>query len=626
MERSIDRAAREMLGVAKERGLVTAWDRYEAQTPQCRFGASGLCCRICVMGPCRIVEGKSTAGVCGAGVDTIAARNLVRMIAAGAAAHSDHGRDVAHTLLSASRDGDYTVKDPVKLRRVAYSFGIEAEGKDDRELAREVAEAALAEFGKQEGELLLAYRAPEPRVERWRRLGIMPRGIDREVVEIMHRTTMGVDADYRNIILQGMRCALADGWGGSMIATDLQDVLFGTPSPLRARVNLGVLDPEAVNIVVHGHEPTLSEMIVLAARDPELRRLAEEVGARGINIAGICCTANEILMRHGIPVAGNFLHQELAVMTGVVDAMVVDVQCIMPALSDLVKHFHTVLITTSPKAAIPGAEHVEFSEDRALEVAKEIVRKGIENFPRRNGGARVPDEAMDLIAGFTAESVFYFLGGRYRATYRPLNDAIIDGRLRGVAGIVGCNNPKITQDFAHVEMTKELIKHDVLVVTTGCAAIADAKAGLLRPEVAFELAGKGLQEICEAVGIPPVLHLGACVDNSRILIALTNMVHEGGLGDDISDIPVAGAAPEWMSEKAVAIGFYFVASGVFTVLGQPFPVTASEALMKFLTEDIEELVGGKFAFEPDPIKAAHLMIEHIDRKRHALKLREPMYA
>ena len=626
MERSIDRAAQEMLEVAHERGLQTAWDRYDSQTPQCRFGATGLCCRICVMGPCRIIEGKAPKGVCGASVDTIAARNLARMIAAGAAAHSDHGRDVAHTLLMASGESDYAVKDPVKLRQVAYSLGIEADGKDDRELAREVAEAALAEFGKQEGELVFPYRAPAPRVERWRRLGIMPRGIDREVVEIMHRTTMGVDTDYKNIIMQGLRCALADGWGGSMIATELQDVLFGTPSPLRAKVNLGVLDPEAVNIVVHGHEPTLSEMVVLAAQDPELLRMAEEAGAKGINIAGICCTANEILMRHGIPVAGNFLQQELAVMTGVVDAMVVDVQCIMPALSDLVKHFHTRLITTSPKAMIPGAEHVEFSEERALEVAKEIVRKGIENFPRRNGGAHVPDEAMDLIAGFTAESVFHFLGGRYRATYRPLNDAIIDGRLRGVAGIVGCNNPKITQDYAHVEMAKELIKHDVLVVTTGCAAIADAKAGLLRPEVAFELAGKGLQEICEAVGIPPVLHLGACVDNSRILIALTNMVHEGGLGDDISDIPAAGAAPEWMSEKAVAIGFYFVASGVFTVLGQPFPVTASEALMNFLTDGIEELVGGKFAFEPDPIKAAHLMIEHIDRKRHALKLREPMYA
>lgn len=626
MVRSIDKAAQEMLRVAQEQGLSTAWDRREQQGIPCRFGSQGLCCRVCQMGPCRIVEGRSPRGVCGADADTIAARNLLRMIAAGVAAHSDHGRDVAHTLLKAAEDGDYKVKDPVKLRRLAYSLGLESAGKDERSLAREVAERALEEFGRQEGELRFVLRAPERRVERWRRLGLVPRGIDREVVEIMHRTTMGVDADYRNLILQGMRCALADGWGGSMIATELQDVLFGTPSPLRGRVNLGVLDPAAVNIVVHGHEPTLSEMIVLAAQDPELQRQAKEKGAKGINIAGICCTANEILMRHGIPVAGNFLHQELAVMTGVVDAMVVDVQCIMPALSDLVKHFHTILVTTSPKAKIPGAEYVEFSEERALEVAKELVRMGVENFGRRNGRTYVPKEAMDLIAGFTAESVFYFLGGRYRATYRPLNDAIIDGRLRGVAGIVGCNNPKITQDFAHVEMAKELIKHDVLVVVTGCAAIADAKAGLLRPEAAFEFAGKGLQEICEAVGIPPVLHLGSCVDNSRILITLTNMVHEGGLGEDISDIPAAGAAPEWMSEKAVAIAFYFVASGVFTVLGSPFPIEGAPNLVRFLTEDIEDLVGGKFAFEPDPIKAAHLMLEHIERKRHALKLPALLYA
>ncbi len=626
MERSADRAAQEMLRVAQELGMETAWDRFEAQKPQCRFGASGLCCRVCVMGPCRIVEKKAPRGICGAGVDTIAARNLARMIAAGAAAHSDHGRDVAHTLLLAAQDSDYRIKDPVKLRRLAYSLGVELAGKDDLTLAKEVAERCLREFGRQEGELKLALRAPETRVERWRKLGIMPRGIDREIVEVLHRTSIGVDADYKNLILQGMRCALADGWGGSMIATELQDILFGTPNPLRARVNLGVLSPRAVNIVVHGHEPTLSEMVVLAAQDPELQRLAREKGAEGINIAGICCTANEILMRHGIPIAGNFLHQELAVMTGAVDLMVVDVQCIMPALADLTRHFHTVLVTTSPKAKIPGAEHLEFAEERALEVAKEIVRMGIENFSRRNGKVYIPNEAMDLIAGFTAESVFYFLGGRLRATYRPLNDAIIDGRLRGIAGIVGCNNPKITQDFAHIEMAKELIRNDVLVVTTGCAAIADAKAGLLRPEIAFELAGKGLQEICEAVGIPPVLHMGSCVDNSRILIALTNMVHEGGLGDDISDIPAAGAAPEWMSEKAVAIAFYFVASGVFTVLGNPFPIEASENLTRFLTEEIEKLVGGKFAFEPDPIKAAHLMLEHIERKRHALKLPAPMYA
>ncbi len=625
--RSIDRASLEVLE-ANDGQRETAWDRLDAMQPQCTFGSQGVCCRICSMGPCRIIPGKTDHGVCGADVDTIAARNLVRMIAGGAAAHSDHGRDVTHALLLAARDesSDYEIKDPVKLRQVAAAYGIGQNGASDREIAVALAERALADFGQQEGELKLAFRAPEKRVKRWQAAGVVPRGVDREIVEIMHRTHMGVDSEYHNIIQQGIRCSLADGWGGSMIATELQDVLFGTPSPIRGTVNLGVLDEKQVNLVVHGHEPVLSEMAVAAARDPELLELAAEAGAEGINVSGICCTANEILMRHGVPIAGNFLQQELAIMTGAVDLMMVDVQCIMPALADLVNHYHTKLVTTSPKAKFPGVEHVEFSEERALEIAKTIVRMAIENYGRRDQKPFIPDETMDLIAGFTAESVFSFLGGTYRSTYRPLNDAIIDGRLRGAAGVVGCNNPKITHDWAHVEMAKELIKNDVLVVTTGCSAIADAKHGLMRPEIAFELAGDGLKEICETVGIPPVLHVGSCVDNARILMVLTNMVHEGGLGEDISDLPVAGAAPEWMSEKAVSIGFYFVSSGVFTTLGMPFPIEGSENLTRYLTEEIESVVGGKFAFEPDPIAAARRMIDHIDAKRAALKLKEVMYA
>ena len=625
--RSIDRASLEILK-ADEGAHETAWDRLDAMQPQCKFGAEGVCCRICSMGPCRIIPGKTDRGVCGADVDTIAARNLVRMIAGGAAAHSDHGRDVAHALLLAARDesSDYEIKDPVKLRQVAAAYGIGQNGGSDREIAIAVAERALGNFGQQEGELELAFRAPARRVARWKDAGVVPRGVDREIVEIMHRTHMGVDTEYKNIVHQGIRCSLSDGWGGSMIATELQDVLFGTPSPIRGRVNLGVLDEKQVNLVVHGHEPVLSEMAVAAAQDPELLKEAADAGATGINVSGICCTANEILMRHGVPIAGNFLQQELAVMTGAVDLMMVDVQCIMPALADLVNHYHTKLVTTSPKAKFPGVEHVEFSEERALEIAKTIVRMAIGNFAKRDRKPFIPDETMDLIGGFTAESVFTFLGGTYRSTYRPLNDAIIDGRLRGAAGVVGCNNPKITHDWAHVEMAKELIKNDVLVVTTGCSAIADAKQGLMRPEIAFELAGDGLKEICETVGIPPVLHVGSCVDNARILVVLTNMVNEGGLGDDISDLPVAGAAPEWMSEKAVSIGFYFVSSGVFTTLGMPFPIEGSENLTRYVTEGIERDVGGKFAFEPDPIAAARLMIDHIDAKRAALKLKEVMYA
>ncbi len=628
-QKSVDRATQEMIQLAEGLNLETTWDRWEKQQPQCGFGQLGVCCRICNMGPCRIdpFGGEPRRGACGADADTFVARHLSRMIAAGTAAHSDHGRDVIHTLhLASEGKGGYMIKDPFKLRRLAVEFGIKVDGKSDAEVARDVADFAGRMFGQQEGELPLISRAPAKRQELWRKLGIVPRGIDREVVEVMHRSTMGVDNDYKNILMHGMRTALADGWGGSMIATDIQDVLFNTPQPIRSKVNLGVLKRDAINILVHGHEPVLSEMLVAASRDKDLLAMAEGQGAAGINVAGICCTANEILMRHGVPVAGNFLQQELAIVTGAVDLMVVDVQCVMPSVASLTSCFHTKLVTTSKKAKMPGVEHVDFSEESALDTAKEIVARAVESYSRRDPRkVNIPESRSDMVAGFTTESVFQFLGGRFRGTFRPLNDAVIDGRLRGAVGIVGCNNPNITHDYAHIELTRELLKKDVLIVTTGCAAIADGKCGLLRPEAAYEDAGPGLREICETVGIPPVLHVGACVDNSRILTTLIEIVSEGGLGDDFSKLPVAGSAPEWMSEKAVAIGFYFVASGVLTHFGTPHPVLGSPNVRRFITKDVEEIVGGRFFFESDPVKTAATIIEHLDHKRADLKLAPPMY-
>jgi carbon-monoxide dehydrogenase catalytic subunit len=626
-KRSSDKASQEMLKRMDEAGIQNAWDRLEEQEPQCGFGKLGICCRNCSMGPCRIdpFEEGPECGICGATADTIAARNLLRMVAAGAAAHSDHGRDIAHTLKMVAQSGqcDYMIKDGHKLKQVARRYGIKTEGRDTKEIVEDLSGVVMYEFGRQEGTLsTTAAYAPTARQKVWQKLGVTPRSIDREIVEIMHRTHMGVGSDYKNLVKQAIRCSLSDGWGGSLIATELSDILFGSPRPIRFGANLGVLDNKQVNIVVHGHEPTLSDIVVGVSHEPELVKMAQEKGAQGINIAGICCTANEILMRHGIPVAGNFLQQELAIMTGAVEVMLVDVQCIMPALSSLSSCFHTKLITTSPKCHIAGAEHIEFSEDRAVAVAKQIIRTAIENFGNRKANVNIPEARESGVAGFTTENVFYQLGGRFRPSYRPLNDAIISGRLRGAAGVVGCNNPKQVHDYCHLAMIKELIKNDVLVVSTGCGAMAAGKAGLMRPDAAFKYCGKGLREICETVGIPPVLHVGSCVDNSRILTILSNMVAEGGLGEDISDLPVAGAAPEWMSEKAVSIGMYFVASGVYTVIGEPLPIAGGTNLTRYLTEEIEKDVGGKWAFERDPVKAAKLMIEHIESKRDALGINE----
>ena len=629
-KRTNDPAAQSVLAKTDAAGIETAHDRHDEQEPRCGFGELGICCRICEMGPCRIspfAKGPKR-GICGATAATIVARHLIRQVAAGASAHSDHGHDIVNTLLQTAKGTalGYVIKSPERLFELAAEWGVSTDKKSVEQVASEMAELALKEFNNQEGEIRYPeMRAPKATVERWRRLGIIPVGVEHEIVETLHRTHEGVDADYKNLILHGLRTSLGDGWAGAMLATDFGDVLFGTPEPVRSQVNLGVLKEDEVNIVVHGHEPTLSEMVVAASRDPELIKLAKEKGAKGILVGGICCTANEILMRQGAPVVGNFLHQELAVATGAVDVMLVDVQCIMPALVEHAKRFHTKVITTSKKAKIPGAEHIQFDEHTALETAKKIVKIAIENFPSR-GPVDIPQEKTDLVAGFTVRNTFTHLGGRYRSSFRPLNDAIISGRLRGVAAVIGCNNVKKVQDLSHIRMVRELIANDVLVVMTGCAATACAKEGLLQPEAAAKWAGKGLQEICEAVGIPPVLHLGSCVDNSRILVALCEMINEGGLGQELADLPIAGAAPEAMCEKAIAIGFYCVASGAYVNYSPAMRVLGSSEVTEYLTEGIEADTGGKFSFEGDPVKAARLMIEHMDKKRAALKLRPMMYA
>ena len=628
--KSVDPATLQAHQHARELDVPTIWERHEAMQPICAFGDLGLCCTICYMGPCRIdpFSRADIRGACGAGRDTIAARNFTRAVSAGVAAHSDHARGICHTLIAAAKGKApaYQITDAKKLKRVAAEFGLKTDNVNTADLAIQVGGKLLSDFGKTEGFLAFTKRAPREQQERWERSGVLPRAIDREVVECLHRTHEGVDADYHSLILAAVRCALADGWGGSMIATELQDILFGSPRPIRSKVNLGVLRKDSVNVVVHGHEPVLSEMLAKAAKEPEILDYAKSRGAQGIVLAGICCTANEILMRQGMPVAGNFLQQELAVTTGAVEAMVVDVQCVMPGLAQAAQHFHTKLITTSNKARIPGVDHVEFDERKARDCARAILRTAADNFRQRDPAkVDIPPQSMDLVAGFTAENTFHHLGGTFRGTYRPLNDAIMAGRLRGIVGVVGCNTVRTTHDYNHIEIVRELLKGDALVVETGCAAIACAKAGFLTPEAALQYAGKGLREVCEVVGIPPVLHMGSCVDNSRILVACTEMVKEGGIGEDISQLPVAAVAPEAMSEKAVAIGLYAVASGITTFYNPAPRVLGSPAVFDYLTQEIERDFGARWVFETDPIKAAQQVTAHLDGKRAALKLPPMMY-
>ena len=620
----MEAATNQLLETANKVGADTWQQRVKNQTPHCGFGEAGTCCRICSMGPCRITK-KAPRGICGCDVHGIVARNYLIFTAGGSATHSDHGREIMHTLHQTREGGNYQVKDPEKLIRIAKEWGVETEGKDIYALAHEMAEIGLLEYGKPFGTQRFCDRAPEHTQKLWEAADITPRAIDREVSQSMHMTHMGCSSLAEALIRQALRAGLSDGWGGSMMGTEFSDVMFGTPRPIDTEANIGVMEKDNVNIVVHGHDPSLSEMIVHYANDPEMIALAKSVGAKGITISGVCCTSNEVTMRHGIPMAGNYLNQENVVLTGACEAIVVDVQCIFPALGPLSKCFHTKFITTSPVARIPDSEFIQFSAETAGESAKAIVKMAIENFPKRNQElVNIPNQKQKARVGYSVEAIKKVLDGVANTqvdefgTTKPLIECVHSGVLRGAVAMVGCNNPKVRPDTAHIGLMKKMLENDIIVITTGCSAQAAAKAGLMDPEQAKEYCGAGLKRVCELAGIPPVLHMGSCVDISRMMILASDIAKDWGI--NISQVPVVGCAPEWMSEKAVSIGNYVVATGIETFLGvDPYSKGSEEVTRLLQGEDgINQWVEAKFVVDTDIESLGDKMIACIEAKRAAL--------
>ncbi|MDY3772294.1 MAG: anaerobic carbon-monoxide dehydrogenase catalytic subunit [Candidatus Faecousia sp.] len=620
----MEAATNSLLENGKKVGADSWQQRVKNQTPHCGFGESGTCCRICSMGPCRITP-KAPRGICGCDVHGIVGRNFLRFTAGGSATHSDHGREIMHTLYQAKEGGNYQVKDPEKLLRIAKEWGVETEGKDIYDLAHEMAEIGLLEYGKPFGTQRFLKRAPEHTQKLWHDAGIEPRAIDREVATALHMTHMGNSSLPEALVRQALRCGLSDGWGGSMMGTEFSDVMFGTPKPVDSTANIGVMEKDNVNIVVHGHDPSLSEMIVYWANDPEMIAYAKSMGAKGITISGVCCTANEVAMRHGIPMAGNFLSQENVVLTGACEAIVVDVQCIFPALGPLSKCFHTKFITTSPICRMPDSEFIQFSAENAGENAKAIVKMAIENFKNRDQSlVNIPNQVQKTRVGYSVEAIVKVLDGVANSqvdefgTTKPLLECVTSGVLRGAVAMVGCNNPKVRPDTAHIELMKKLLENDIIVIVSGCSAQAAAKAGLMDPVQAKEYCGAGLKRVCELANIPPVLHMGSCVDISRMLILAAELAKDSGL--KISQLPVVGCAPEWMSEKAVSIGNYVVATGLDTFLGVDPYVKGSSEMVNWLTgeDGINKWVEAKYTVEHDIEKLGDLMIARIEEKRAAL--------
>ena len=489
----MEAATNELLETGKKVGADSWQQRVKNQTPHCGFGEAGTCCRICSMGPCRITP-KAPRGICGCDVHGIVGRNYLRFTAGGAATHSDHGRQICHTLYQAKEGGSYQVKDPEKLKKIAAEWGIETEGKDIYDLAHEVAETGLLEYGKPFGVQRYLKRAPEHTQKLWHDAGIEPRAIDREVSQSLHMTHMGCSSLPEALIKQSLRAGLSDGWGGSMMGTEFSDILFGTPRPVDTTANIGVMEKDMVNIIVHGHDPSLSEMIVMYSQDPEMVALAKSVGAKGINIAGVCCTGNEVAMRQGIPMAGNFLQQENVVLTGACEAIVVDVQCIFPALGPLSKCFHTKFITTSPIARMPDSDFIEFHEDTAADNAKAIIKMAVENFKNRKPElVNIPNLKTKARVGYSVEAIKKELDGVCNYFIMNSKVAFMQDRVQGIIDTIAekCPNstlayepPKIVLAEA-VETFSNMLTAcpDVQVVCTGYSTCATNIIAEWLPEI-----------------------------------------------------------------------------------------------------------------------------------------------
>jgi len=628
---SVDPAAQCMLKKAREANIETAWDRFDAMQDVCAFGDLGLCCRNCMIGPCRIDpfgEGPSK-GVCGISADGMVARNLCRMIATGASAHSDHGAHILEALagIASGEKSDFEIKDPDKLKKVAAQLGIADSGDGDRAVIQKLVAKVEKTFAgpRGESEWLLSV-LPAPRIEKLRGLGLLPPGIDSTIRETMHRTHMGVDADPINLLLGGIKCAVAD-FLGMDVASNLSDILLGTPSPSYSMANLGVLDADAVNVAVHGHHPLISESILQVV--PELDQKAKDAGAaNGINIVGICCTGNEVLMRHGIPLATNASSQELAVLTGAIDAMVVDVQCVMPSLANVCECYHTQLFTTMPIAKIPGATHIEFDPTHAKASARKMLEAAIEAFKKRDPKrVDIPQIKRETLVGFTPEAIISVLSKiNPDDPLQPLIELIASGDIYGIVLFAGCNNYKVVQDSSFLAIAEKLAADNVLMLATGCAAGAFAKRGFLSPQATTEICGDKLGKVLTVLGnaaglgrpLPPVWHMGSCVDNSRA--ARLAFAIADKLNVDVDQLPVVASAPEAMTEKSVAIGTWAVALGLTTHLGVVPPVLGGKIVTKILTETAKDLLGAHFIIEPDPAFAYQKIKETLTEKRIALGL------
>jgi len=616
---SCHQSTNEMYARTRGMNISTIFDRYQDQQPQCGFGMQGVCCQLCSHGPCRITP-KAPKAICGATADTIVARNLVRLATHGAAAYSHHLEEVVETIkATAQGKTPFKIADESKLRAVAGALGLNTE-KGVNDLAVDLADAVLAELRKSSKEplALLEAFAPETRKEAWRKLGIIPGGVHSEIRDALTKTMSNINTDPVDLLLTSLRLSIATGYMGLVGTVTMQDILLGSPQISATEADLGAIDPSRVNILAHGHVPLMATAVLQAARSGEMLELAREAGASGIDVHGSMCTGQELMQRQTTSAqgfksqTGNWLHQEYTVATGAIDLVMMDMNCSIPGLKEVADRFHTRLVSVDRILRMAGVEdHLDYEPEKVADQAKELVKMAIEAYKKRGDDTFLPKYKSRVITGFGVESILGALGG----SLDPLLDAVKQGAVKGIVAVVGCTNNRNGHDSTGVTLMKELIKRDMLVINAGCMSSAAQIESLMTPEAA-ELAGEGLKGICKALGIPPCLNFGSCVDIGRIGVAVTAIA--GALGVDPSQLPVAASAPEYLEQKAVADGIFAVAFGLLTHLGPVPPVTGSPLVTRILTQDVESLTGGKVVVELNPVKAADIIEDHILAKRKAL--------
>lgn len=618
IEQTPDPAVREMLLAMQEQGIETIFDRFDKQHPQCTFGMAGICCKNCQMGPCRITR-KAPRGVCGADADLIVARNMVRAVASGTAAHGARGRA---SMLALKWAGEGKVPISIdgeeKIMAVCKTYGIKTEGKALKELAVEVADILLEDLSRTvpaKHRTLYSF-APKERLEVWEKLGITPISPYHEVFESLHRTTTGTDGDWRNCMTQMLRTGVSFAWTSCLGSGIAMDCLYGLPHRSVSKVNVGALKVGYVNIAVHGHSPLLIREIIRIGRSDEMIAKAKANGARGIQFYGICCSGLSAMYRYGgvIPLS-NAVGSELVLGTGALDLWVADVQDVFPTIMEVARCVRTTVVTTSDSARLPDAEHYGFDHNHSNmadinKLATKIVNRAIESHvDRKDVPVRIPKYEVDAEMGFSVE----WASKHFEKGLQTLADALRSGRIMGVVNLVGCNNPRLVYEKSIAEVAQILIKNNILVLTNGCASFALLKLGYCSVK-ALEQTGDSLREFLKDV--PPVWHLGECLDNARASGFFAGISKV--LGVPIKDLPYAFISPEWSNEKGICAALAFRLLGMNSYHSVYAPVQGSTTVDEFLAHGTKPLLGSEMIVDVDSVALAHRIVNDLKEKRQKL--------